>query len=254
MTPIVLHHGLFGFGNFKLGPVKLSYFHKIDNAIARLGHPLILTRVHPTGSVTLRAHQLKHAILSRLNGSAEKVIVLAHSMGGLDARHMITHLGMADRVSTLVTISCPHRGSPYADWCVRHVGTRLRLLTLMKSLGVDAGAFHDLTLERCARFNETTPDAPAVKYYSISACRPWPQVPPWAMHAWRVIHAAEGENDGLVSVQSAQWGEHLGTWPADHWHTINKRFAMEGKEKTGDITPYYLRMLERVVGGVGDRR
>ena len=37
MTPIVLHHGLFGFGNFELGRLRLSYFHRIDRAIAGPG-------------------------------------------------------------------------------------------------------------------------------------------------------------------------------------------------------------------------
>ena len=52
--------------------------------------------------------------------------------------------------------------------------------------------------------------------------------PRQALHAWKVIHDAEGENDSLVSVKSAVWGKHLGTWPADHWHTINKRWCPIG--------------------------
>src|SRR2546423_874265 len=177
MLPIVLHHGLFGFGNFKLGPVKLSYFHKIDDAIERLGHPVIIPRVHPTGCIKLRAQQLKSIILDRMNGHP-KVVIVAHSLGGLDARHMITHLGMADRVAALVTVSTPHRGSPYADWCVRHLGRRLRGLALMKLLGLNIEAIVDLTTESCARFNERTPDVPGVKYYSITAARPWKEMPP----------------------------------------------------------------------------
>ena len=245
MIPVVLHHGLFGFGDFKLGPLKMSYFRGIDTAIAARGHPLIIPRVHPTGSIARRAQQLKETLLAR--GDEGKVVIIAHSMGGLDARHMITHLGMANRVAALVTVSTPHRGSPYAEWSLKHVANRMGLLQLMQSLKIDSGAFADLTTERCARFNEVTPDAPGVKYYSISASRPWTKVPPWAIHSWRVVYAAEGANDGLVSVMSATWGEHLETWAADHWHTINKRFVVEGANKTGDIVPYYLRMLDHVL-------
>ena len=244
MTPIVLHHGLFGFGDFKLGPLQMSYFRGIDDAIAARGHPLIIAKVHPTGSVALRARQLKEILLNQNNG--QKVIIIAHSMGGLDARHMITHLGMADRVAALVTISTPHRGSPYANWALKNVANRVGLLQFMKSLQIDSGAFADLTTEHCVRFNEVTPNMPQVRYYSISASRPWTRVPLWAIHSWRVVNAAEGPNDGLVSVTSATWGQHLGTWPADHWHTINKRFVLELESKTGDIAPYYLRMLDVV--------
>ena len=105
--------------------------------------------------------------------------------------------------------------------------------------------------EQSVRFNAETPDAPGVKYYSISAARPWHKVPPWAVPSWRIVNAAEGPNDSLVSVKSATWGEHLETWPADHWHTINKRYGVEGTNRTGDIVPYYLRMLDRVVGSSG---
>jgi hypothetical protein len=57
---------------------------------------------------------------------------------------------------------------------------------------------------------------------------------------------AEGPNDSLVSVKSSTWAEHLGTWPADHWHTINHRFVVELKEPTGDISPYYGKVMDEL--------
>jgi len=51
MIPIVLHHGFMGIGDIVLGPLKLSYFRGIDRALAERGHPLIVSRVHPTGSI-----------------------------------------------------------------------------------------------------------------------------------------------------------------------------------------------------------
>ena len=82
--------------------------------------------------------------------------------------------------------------------------------------------------------------------------RPWHRVPPFAVHSHHIIWAAEGENDSLVSVKSSTWGEHLGVWPADHWHTINHRLVFELKNPTGDITPYYLRALDEMrASGIG---
>lgn len=167
-------------------------------------------------------------------------------MGGLDARYMISRLGMADRVAALLTISTPHRGSPYADWCVRNLGQRLGGLKLMRKLKLDVQAASDLTTESCRRFNQEIPDSPQVRYFSISATRPWHRVPAFALHSFKVISASEGENDGLVSVKSAAWGTHLTTWPADHWHTINHRLVWEIKEPTGDIIPYYLQALDQL--------
>jgi hypothetical protein len=88
-----------------------------------------------------------------------------------------------------------------------------------------------------------------VQYFSISAARPWQRVPPWAIHSHRIITAKEGDNDSLVSVKSSTWGDHLDTWPADHWHTINHRFVLELSEPTGDITPYW----EKAVSGVVEK-
>ena len=159
--PIVLHHGVLGYGDLKLGPLKLAYFRGIDRAIIDRGHPLILSKVHPTGSIERRARELKANIRRQLKtlgrDEKEKVVIIGHSMGGLDARYMISKLGMDDRVAALVTITTPHRGSPYADWCLKNLGQRLGGLQLMNFLGLDVRALTDLTPARCARFNEDAP-------------------------------------------------------------------------------------------------
>src|SRR6185369_10558770 len=116
-----------------------------------------------------------------------RVVIIAHSMGGLDARYMISRMGMAERVAALITISTPHRGSPYADWCLLNVGKRMGGLKLMKLLGLNVKAISDLTLESCARFNDKIDDHPEVKYYSISAARPMHRVPAFLLHSHKLI-------------------------------------------------------------------
>ncbi len=254
MIPVVLHHGMFGFGQFDAGPFKMSYFRGIDRAIAAKGHPLIISRVHPTASVASRARQLKETIhrqLDILGRPHEKVIVIGHSMGGLDARYMITKLGMADHVAALLTITTPHRGSPLADWCLKHLGSRLGFYKFLNALGVDVQGARDVTTEGCAQFNEEVPDAPGVKYFSIGACRPWQKIAPFALPGWRIVYDADGDNDSIVSVNSSRWGKHLGVWAADHFHTINKRFVYERENPTGDIAPYWVRALEQVIEETG---
>ena len=249
-NPVVLHHGLFGFGNFRIGPLRLAYFAGgIERAKASRGHPLIISRVHPTAGIAYRARQLKETILRQLEilgPPNDRVIIIAHSMGGLDARYMISCLGMHTKVAALATISAPHHGSSYADWCLRHLGQRLGGLRLMQFMGLDVQAIHDVTPESCRRFNETVPDMPDVKYFSVGGSRPWHRVPAFMLHSYHTIYAAEGENDSLVAVSSARWGKWLGVWPADHFHQINKRFVIEIKEPTGDIAPYYMRLLDQV--------
>jgi triacylglycerol lipase len=248
-----LHHGLFGFDGISLGPMKIAYFRGIDRALTERGHPLIVSRVHPTGSIELRARQLKENILRGLKSvdrERGKVLIIAHSMGGLDARYMINRLGMDDRVKALLTITTPHRGSPYADWCIENLGRKLGGLKLMKFLGLDVEAISDLTTERCKRFNRAIKNVPGVQYFSVSAARPWHLVPPFALHPHRVIAAAEGENDCLVSVKSSTWGEHLGVWPADHFHAVNHRLVLELRKRTGSIVPLWMKAVDRVTSKI----
>jgi len=90
----------------------------------------------------------------------DKVLIIAHSMGGLDARYMISRLGMEEHVAALLTVCTPHRGSPYADWCLLNLGKRMGGLWLTNLFGLDVRALSDLTTQSCSRFNEEITDSP----------------------------------------------------------------------------------------------
>ncbi|KAH9245598.1 hypothetical protein BASA81_016910 [Batrachochytrium salamandrivorans] len=38
--------------------------------------------------------------------------------------------------------------------------------------------------------------------------------------SYQIINRLEGDNDGLVSLKSAQWGEFMGTVDCDHWDLV----------------------------------
>jgi triacylglycerol lipase len=115
----------------------------------------------------------------------------------------------------------------------------------MRRFNWDVEAVLDLTTERCARFNETIQNVPGVRYLSISTARPMKEMPAWAIPSWLIVQKTEGPNDGLVSVTSAKWAHHLGTWPIDHWHAVNRRLSRTAI-KAGDISPRYLTLLQRI--------
>lgn len=245
MIPVVLHHGLCGRG-IHVGKFGWPPFQKIDRAIADAGYRVTVTAVHPTAGIETRASQLKRWILDHKKASdGQRVVLVAHSLGGLDARYMLARLDMSRHVRALVTVCTPHRGSPWADWCVENVGRRLRVIELVNRLGLDMQGVLDVTTESCRRFNLEILDVPDVEYFSISAAQPWRKMPAFSLVSWRTISKIEGPNDGLVSVQSARWGRHLDTWPADHWHTANRRLSREAI-KIGDISPKYLAVLSAV--------
>lgn len=86
-------------------------------------------------SVTSAAERLAAAVHEALGPDAplRRVVVLAHSMGGLVARYWLGPLGGWPLCSALLTLGTPHRGAPKAlEWLVRgpgvgplrHVGVR----------------------------------------------------------------------------------------------------------------------------------
>lgn len=65
--------------------------------------------------IETRAKAICEQIIERFPG--REVNLIGHSMGGLDARYLITHLQPeAFTVKTLTTIATPHRGSAFADY------------------------------------------------------------------------------------------------------------------------------------------
>jgi len=236
--PIVLAHGLLGFGELGVGRDNAKYYFKgVREDLTRLGYNVFITKVGDRDGIAVRAEQLKRSINRITSG---KVNIIAHSMGGLDARYMISHLGMAKRVASLTTIATPHRGSSYADWAVKNAGAAIKLL---KVLGIQMQAILDLTTEACRRFNETTPDAPGVKYISYSGSQPHEKICSYLRLPHKIIFKAEGPNDGLVSVRSAKWGEYRGNIPADHLNQICRKGLFE-KHEEFDGLRFYRKLAE----------
>jgi hypothetical protein len=80
-APIVLCHGLYGYD--KIGPdaipsLQIHYWSGIDDALAKLGAKVIVTKVPRTGGIQERAQQL-HTIL-KATANDKDINFLAHSM------------------------------------------------------------------------------------------------------------------------------------------------------------------------------
>lgn len=211
-------HGLFGYDRIKVGPwVLMEYFRGIRQYLTGFGNRVLVPQLSKTASIERRAVELKKFL--DLYSPHEPVHLIAHSMGGLDARQMITHLGMAKRVLSLTTLGTPHRGSSYADWGLRRFERLVK--PMFQFLRVPHRAFIDLSTQACTTFNLRTPDVPSVRYFSVAGhCEgPWLTLP-WQFSK-RLVEAKEGPNDGVVSVASATYGEHTDLWEGDHLNLIN---------------------------------
>lgn len=221
MATIILAHGILGFGNLTGGFSPVNYFNGVAAHLRRRGHTVIAPQVNPIGSVQARGEQLAAAVTRQLSGQP-RVHIIAHSMGGLDARYALGHVpGFAGRVATLVTIGTPHRGSPVADAIYSRTGPLFAHIPafLLWQLERNVGALHDLTTEVGVQFDESTPDSEGVRYVEVAgdASRGGHEVFLFQLAA--VIGRLTGEvNDGVVARSSAlrEGHEHLDDWPVDH--------------------------------------
>ncbi len=241
--PVVFCHGMLAFSMLKMyHPEEQNYFAPLREFFRQRGFRVLFPEVPATSGVVERAGRLREQIL---RWTDEPVNLVAHSMGGLDSRYMITHLGMADRVRSLTTISTPHRGSHLADWFVANYRQRLPLLLALEAFGLNVDGFRDCRPAVCREFNANTPDVPGVQYFSFGGEVPASKLTPFLRRAWSILTPVEGPNDGLVSVASARWGEYLGTIQADHFaQTPDAVFLRSGENF--DALGFFSRLLENL--------
>lgn len=245
--PIVLVHGIARFDILKViirdklnipddgRDDQFAYFKGIRSHLVANGFNVSAPNLAFTGSVDSRAAGLMNHVNGVLQSTGSpKVHIIAHSMGGIDARHMIVDKGMADRVATLTTIGTPHLGTPVAD---RITQTGGKLFSQGLDQLIDVNGFADLTPAARAQFNARAIDAEAksgVVYQTYAASENFTDVFTPLVLSWHIVSLREGDNDGLVSVRSQQWTRELiasdGTrnpivqrpfpFPADHLNEI----------------------------------
>jgi triacylglycerol lipase len=245
--PVVLHHGFLGYDRI----FTIDYFYGVRARLEGEGFLVKASVVSPANSVAYRAKQLARQVDELLaKTGAAKVNIVAHSMGGLDARYMISTLGYGDRVASLTMISTPNDGTSLADLALdlddsqqeaavevwrSVVGTQdARDSFHIPGVGaVDLwAAIRDLaTGARAEQFNAANPDDARVYYQSFAGITSptglttGDAVCPLLSVSYVLEKALEGDNDGVVSVRSARWGHYRGEVPADHMNEVGHPFG-----------------------------
>lgn len=167
----------------------------------------------------------------------QKINIVAHSMGGLDMRYALSNLGIAKHVASFTTISTPHRGTSLAELTLKTpdaireklgdfldwMGDRIYPHTKSDSVGSAAQLTRTYITEQ---FNPSTPNIDDIPYYSYSSAvgkgTPEP-IRVITRYQNKHIYDLEGPNDGMVSVESAKWGEHIETSNLSHLEQMNMR-------------------------------
>jgi len=224
--PVVLVHGFFGFDRLPIPGTKLDYFRGISTHLNELGCDTHAVRLPAAAAVPDRARALVTAIEALPH---DRVDMIAHSLGGLDARYALSKLGLAKRVRSLVTIGTPHRGTPLADLATTG-GALSWPRKIVAALGMPLHALDWLSTASLERFNRDVPDAAGVRYACVvGGLRAEPPVIPLPLVAAHgFLRRIAGANDGLVPMSSQYWGETLAEIEADHFAQVGWRVSMRG--------------------------
>jgi triacylglycerol lipase len=236
--PIVLAHGLLGFDEIRVGRARHDYFRGVSARLERDGCVVHRCRVARTASIAERAAELTGFVRAL---PAPRVNLVAHSMGGLDARYALARLGLARSVASLTTVGSPHHGTPLAD-LGSGLARRAGAAAALARIGMRIDALHDLTTDRMADFNCAVRDARGVMYASVvGAPRARRAVSPILLPTWLWLGGEALPNDGMVPAPSQRWGDVVFEIEADH-------FAQIGWSRRFEAADFYAELMRELRG------
>jgi len=226
--PVVLAHGMGASANIELFGMKiLEYWYGIDDALEDEGADILITSVNGMDGTVAKAEDFNRQVLEYIAVTGtEKINIIGHSHGCIYSRYAIANLGLAPYVVSHTSMSGPHRGSSVADAIMNGVPEKFHdaINTLSNSIysilfgntnpdSIQNG--WDLTRASMKVFNENTPNDSGIYYQSyaskIKTFDLMFEIP------WLIGLYYEGANDGLVSVESAKWGEFKGVIDGAWW-------------------------------------
>lgn len=248
--PVVLAHGMGGFDEFG---GFLEYWGGVQAALRNHGVATYTAVVDPLNGSDVRGEQLAGFIDRVLECTcADKVNIVGHSQGGIDIRVVVNAMGYGDRVASATSIATPHRGSAMAQILLELApGEAYPFVDLVAYLFSEIytdpleqtnvrAALLWLSQEHLKAFDEEYPNDPKTAWYSYAGragltaiglpeCGGAPltnpkahnPISPFLLPMWTLLGGLAGvDNDGLVTVDSAKWGEFRGCIPTDHMQEI----------------------------------
>lgn len=250
--PIVLVHGT-GLRDYK----HFNYWGRIPKALERNGAEIFYCYQDAWGSIEKNAQTDKNSILLALKKSgAEKVNLIAHSKGGLEARYMIHELGMEAYIASLTTISTPHHGSKTMDLFYSALTFLYKIAAVFvnlyfKILGDKEPDFYNvcrqLSTFSCEEFNRRMENSINIFYQSYASKMKNPFSDIFLFLPHMVLNLVEKDNDGIVAVNSAKWGEFKGVITSKSQRGVSHADVVDFRRtsyKGFDIREVYIGIVE----------
>ncbi len=189
-------------------------FGRIPQWLEEWGNTVFTGKNDAFGTIESNACLLGESLKDILEATGkDKINLIAFSKGGLDARYLISKTDQGKHIASLTTLATPHYGVDLATygldvlprWTAKAVAW---FPTVAGHLYGDANpnayqAIQDLTEKSMRAFNSTVRNIPEVYYQSFAFSS--------AKAPKRVFGKYVGrQNDGLVNIESAQWGDFKG--------------------------------------------
>lgn len=192
-----------------------GYWGRIPKTLQNNGFTVAFSGQDSNGSIESNARQIAKSIDAILESTqAEKVNIIAHSKGGLEARYLACKLGLSDKIASITTLSTPHNGSATVDALFRLFNPLIKIGSKLadcwfKILGDKSPntyqAICSFRTSDALLFNQQNQDVDTIYYQSygfvMKSC--WSDFLMWLPNL--VVQHFEGQNDGLLSPQAVEW-------------------------------------------------
>lgn len=234
--PILFMHGFMGFSERSVMNVKLfDYFNGVKTILEQMGYRVFTPSINPLASIQDRSNQWLGCIDDILEQtSSEKVHIIAHSQGAIDARVLATPIahhcstphsgelygqGYGDYIASITSIAGPHMGSPLADTSYDDEDNEL-MLDFVNFVAMMTGSTPKrarLTLDSLSHQYMTEVFNPAMKVPNSIPCYTVTGNPSgkkdisamfdltWQKIMDTALEDGGGENDGFVPLSSARF-------------------------------------------------
>lgn len=258
--PILLVHGA-GFRDRK----HFGYWGRIPGYLAQNGAQIYYGGQDSRGSIEENAKVIKANLLEIINkNKCSKFNIIAHSKGGLEARYMISSLNMEEYAASLTTVATPHHGSKTIDLLCRIPSFLYKAAAYLtdlffKMLGDKNPDFYTASRQfstaHMKEFNAANPDAKGIYYQSYAFVMKNPLSDIFLFWCNLFVKLIEGENDGLVTPESAKWADFKGIYygstnrgisHADEVDVRRMNFSKkicEDKNAVNDIRAFYVNIV-----------
>lgn len=227
--PIILAHGM-GATDDLLGFV--DYWWGIVDAIEDEGGEVYVTKVNCIGTTLQKALQFRSQFLTIMATTGKaKANIIGHSHGTNYSRLAISNLGLAPKVASWTNINGPQRGMVAIDVMLKILPDPIRALAAGVSdfvyalLGDDNPDFAGNLAEATTAYmtnvlNPNTPNIAGIYYQTWTSKLRYISTEATSIYlgaTWLITKYYDGDNDGLVSVRSAKWGNFRGVVAGAWW-------------------------------------